>query len=75
MCVDDILLCGNDMTTTNALKKLLDGTFSIKDLGPAKYYLGLEIPRTSKGISLGQQIFFHDMLKTAGLLDCKSLSV
>lgn len=66
--IDNILLCGNDMATITGLKRLLDDTFSIKDLGPVKYYLELEVTRFDKGI------FFQDLLLLAGLTDCKSLS-
>lgn len=61
--VDDILLAGNDMTSIKSLKVSLDDQFSIKDLGPIKYYLGFEVHRSDKGIFLNQQKFIADLLK------------
>ncbi|KAL0340275.1 UNVERIFIED_CONTAM: Retrovirus-related Pol polyprotein from transposon RE2 [Sesamum radiatum] len=39
--VDDILLTGSSTTNIDAVKTYLDRLFTIKDLGPAKYFLGL----------------------------------
>ncbi|KAL0353422.1 UNVERIFIED_CONTAM: Retrovirus-related Pol polyprotein from transposon RE1 [Sesamum angustifolium] len=41
--VDDILLSGNSKTEIAAIKSHLDTLFTIKDLGHAKYFLGLEL--------------------------------
>ena len=41
--VDDMLLTGNDIVETQALKSYLRQAFKIKDLGEAHYFLGLEI--------------------------------
>lgn len=73
--VDDILIAGNDMPTIQALKTLLDVQFNIKDLGPIKYYLGLEVSRNDQGIFLNQQKFVQYLLKSANMLDCKPLAV
>ncbi|GKB56175.1 putative RNA-directed DNA polymerase, partial [Tanacetum coccineum] len=40
--VDDILITCNDQSFINNLKSQLHDTFSIKDLGPINYYLGIE---------------------------------
>ena len=37
------------------MKKLLDSKFGIKDLGALKYFLGLEVARSAKGISLNKR--------------------
>ena len=52
--VDDILITGNDAQCVTDLKKILDTKFGIKDLGVLKYFLGLEVARNEKGISLNQ---------------------
>lgn len=46
--VDDILLTGDNLTIIADLKAALRAKFSIKDLGEAKYYLGLEVSRTEQ---------------------------
>ena len=47
-----MIITGNDSTCVAALKSILDQKFGIKDLGSVKYFLGLEIARRKKGISL-----------------------
>lgn len=54
---------------------MFHNTFTIKNLGLVKYYLGLEIHRTPAGIYLHQHKFVHDLLVEAGLQDCKPLSL
>lgn len=73
--VDDILLSGNDAATINVLKHLLDVQFGIKNLGPVKYYLGLEVSRNSSGIFVSQQKFISDLLHLVNVEDCRPLSV
>ena len=50
--VDDILLTGNSNEFISHVKSVLHSTFTIKDLGLAKYYLGLEIHKTAEGLYL-----------------------
>lgn len=52
--VDDILIASNDIDGFFALKELLDSKFKLKDLGPMKYFLGFEVARIAKGISVSQ---------------------
>jgi len=41
--VDDIPLTGNNMEMINATKQWLSSTFQMKDMGEARYVLGVEI--------------------------------
>ena len=50
---------------------LLDQTFKIKDLGNLKYFLGLEIARSSAGIHLCQRKYTLDILFDSGMLGCR----
>ena len=50
--VNDIIIATNDLVAANELKTFLHSQFQIKDLGNLKYFLGLEIARSSKGISI-----------------------
>ena len=50
--VDDILIASNDPQSVADLKVVLDKQFKLKDLGSLKYFLGLEVARSKKGISL-----------------------
>ena len=69
--VDDIVITGNDPTCVAALKSLLDHKFGIKDLGSLKYFLGLEIARSEKGISVNQRKYALEVLKETGMLGYK----
>jgi hypothetical protein len=52
--VDDILIASNNPESVKVFTAFLDQKFKLKDLGPAKYFLGLELARSHKGISLCQ---------------------
>ncbi|RVX04712.1 Retrovirus-related Pol polyprotein from transposon RE2 [Vitis vinifera] len=53
------------------LKKLLTKEFEIKDLGNLKYFLGMEIARSKKGIAVSQRKYVLDLLNETGMLGCK----
>ena len=73
--VDDILIASNDVDVVNVFKQFLDSKFKLKDLGTLKYFLGLEVARTSNGISLCQRKYTLDLLSDAGMLTCKPTSI
>lgn len=50
ICVDDLILTGNDLAEIAAIKEFLNTTFKIKDLGYLKYFLGLKIARSKDGL-------------------------
>lgn len=56
--VDDILLTGDNDVMIKYLKAALADEFSTKDLGEAKYYLGLEVARNKFGIFLTRRHSF-----------------
>ena len=69
--VDDIILTGNHEGKIDLLKKLLTKEFEIKDLGNLKYFLGMEIVRSKKGIAVSQRKYVLDLLNETGMLGCK----
>ena len=75
MYVDDILIASNNVDAINTIKLFLDNKFKLKDLGTLKYFLGLEVARTEKGISLCQRKFTLKLLSDMGLLASKPVNV
>ncbi|RVW55235.1 Retrovirus-related Pol polyprotein from transposon TNT 1-94 [Vitis vinifera] len=69
--VDDIILTGDHEEKIDLLKKLLTKEFEIKDLGNLKYFLGMEIARSKKGIAVSQRKYVLDLLNETGMLRCK----
>jgi len=45
LCVDDILLIGNDIPMLQSVKTSLNNSFYMKDLGETAYILGIKIYR------------------------------
>ncbi|KAL0443868.1 UNVERIFIED_CONTAM: Retrovirus-related Pol polyprotein from transposon RE2 [Sesamum latifolium] len=72
--VDDILLTGPSLIDLQSVKAYLDHLFTIKDIGDARYFLGLEIDRNSSGIYLAQTKYVKDIIKDTGLQQAKSVS-
>jgi len=72
--VDDIILAGNSMEEIEHIKGLLHSTFKIKNLGELKYFLGIEVARSKKGIHLCQRKYALDILEETGMLGSKPCS-
>ncbi|KAD3067216.1 hypothetical protein E3N88_35096 [Mikania micrantha] len=72
--VDDVIVTGNDQDKTQETKSFLDNKFSIKDLGPLKYFLGIEFARTKDGLVLSQLKYTLDILEDSGMLGCRPCS-
>ncbi|KAL0446294.1 UNVERIFIED_CONTAM: Retrovirus-related Pol polyprotein from transposon RE1 [Sesamum latifolium] len=72
--VDDVLItCVSELMITE-VKDFLHSTFTIKDLGLAKYFLGLEIARSPSGTSITQHKFIRDIISDTGLLSARPAS-
>ncbi|RVW39419.1 Retrovirus-related Pol polyprotein from transposon RE2 [Vitis vinifera] len=52
-------------------KKVLATKFELKDLGQMRYFLGMEVARSRKGISISQRKYVLDLLIEIGMLGCK----
>ena len=74
--MDDILVFTNSIKFTNIIKESLSKAFSIKDLGPVRKCLGINVIRDrSKGIiELNQTDFIVSLLKDYDMLECRSTS-
>ncbi|KAL0438756.1 UNVERIFIED_CONTAM: Retrovirus-related Pol polyprotein from transposon RE2 [Sesamum latifolium] len=72
--VDDILLTGPSIEDLQLVKTYLHDLFTIKDIGDARYFLGLEIARNSDGIYLAQTKYIQDIIAETGLQNAKTVS-
>ncbi|KAK2987198.1 hypothetical protein RJ640_029083 [Escallonia rubra] len=62
---------GNDPKEREALQGHLPREFKMKDLGPLKYFLGIEVSRSNKGIFLSQRKYALDFLRETSILACQ----
>lgn len=74
--VDDILIASKDMENVQNVKTVLGSIFDIRDLGEAKYFLGMEITRDrARGtIKLSQKKNIADIITRFGMNDAKGKS-
>uniref|UniRef100_A0A2N9EZ66 Reverse transcriptase Ty1/copia-type domain-containing protein n=1 Tax=Fagus sylvatica TaxID=28930 RepID=A0A2N9EZ66_FAGSY len=72
--VDDILIASNSPDSVKIFTEFLDQKFKLKDLGPAKYFLGLELARSHKGISLCQRKYALDILEDSAQISWLNLA-
>ena len=69
--VDDIVITGSDDVGIQSLKNCLASKFHTKDLGTLRYFLGVEVSRSKKGIFLSQRKYVLDVLTEMGLSEAK----
>lgn len=67
VCVDDIILTGDNIELLR-LKKNLLGDFEIKDLGLLRYFVGMEFARSKAGIFVSQLKYVLDLYMKWGYL-------
>jgi hypothetical protein len=69
--VDDIIITG-DAAEITRVKNCLSKAFEVKDLGQLRYFLGIEVARSKKGIVLSQRKYILDLLSDMGMMDCRA---
>jgi hypothetical protein len=74
--VDDLQGATNDEATWNVVKSKLSERLKMKDLGVARYCLGLEISQDLKAqtVRISQKKYFQGVLERFGMADCKAVS-
>ncbi|GKV51641.1 hypothetical protein SLEP1_g58277 [Rubroshorea leprosula] len=72
--VDDIIVTGNDSAAVQSIVQVMSTTFSLKDLGPLSFFLGIEAISTKDGLFLSQQRYILDLLQKTGMADAKPVS-
>ena len=71
MYVDDIILGGPNRDEVLKVQAKLQSFFKLKILGDLKYFLGLEIARSTSGICLTQRKYALSLLEDIGSLNAK----
>jgi hypothetical protein len=57
----------------DALLVDLQKDFTLKDLGPLHFFLGIEVKRNSQGLVLSQSRYASDILSRSGMANCKAI--
>lgn len=73
MYVDDLLVVGSNPSVIASTKAFLNTQFHMKDLGPVRYFLGLEVDHNDHGYFLSQRKYILDLLQEYGLSNYKPL--
>jgi hypothetical protein len=73
--IDDLIITGDSDANIFDLKKLLKQKFKMKDLGELRYFLGIEVIQSPKGIWLLQRQYASNKLSEYGMTGCKPISI
>ena len=68
-----MIITGDDKEEIENLKSKLFREFKMKDLGRLKYFLGIEVLRSNRGIFISQKKYVLNLLAETGMLDCKPI--
>ncbi|XP_056695662.1 uncharacterized mitochondrial protein AtMg00810-like [Spinacia oleracea] len=69
--VDDIILTASSDALRRSIMTLLGTEFSMKNLGPLNYFLGIAVTRHKGGMFLSQRKYAEDIIERAGMSSCK----
>eukprot|EP00253_Pinus_taeda_P018130 PITA_18130 len=72
--VDDLLMTGNNESYIASIKKELETSFEMIDLGYVHYYLGIKVTQHPMSIFLSQKKYIGDLLTRFGMTECNSLT-
>ncbi|XP_022149375.1 uncharacterized protein LOC111017805 [Momordica charantia] len=71
---DNILITAPSLEVIASVKHLLHSHFKLKDFGTAKYFIGLELSRSSRGVYLSQRKYCLQIFEDSGFLGEGSVS-
>jgi hypothetical protein len=67
--MDDMIITGDDPEYIAFVKAHLSDQFLMSDLGPLRYFLGIEVSSMFEGFYLSQEKYIQDLLDCASLTD------
>jgi hypothetical protein len=70
---DDIIVTSSSDNPIAYLLHDLREDFSLKDLGPLHYFLGIEVKKIHNGLCLTQEKYTTDILEKIGMTKCTSM--
>lgn len=72
--VDDILVAGDDLACVQAVKQAVGSVFAVRDLGEARFFLGMEIAQDREAgvVKLSQHKAVMDLVARFGMGEAKS---
>ena len=68
--VDDIIITGSHISIIQKCIHDLSSRFSLKDLGPINYFLGVEVLSRPDGFVLSQAKYINDLLHETNMHEC-----
>lgn len=69
--VNDIIFTGSNTAAINHVLSILSQNFSLKDLDPLRFFLGLEIQPLANGLHLSQMKYICEFLAKAHMAEAK----
>jgi hypothetical protein len=72
--VDEIIVASSSEEATCALLSDLKAEFALKDLDELHYFLWIEVKKEKNGILLSQEKYISDLLRKAGMVNCKKVN-
>ncbi|KAJ9672029.1 hypothetical protein PVL29_025601 [Vitis rotundifolia] len=69
--VDDIIITGNTVEAAQTFIQQLSQRFSLKDLRPLTYFLGVEVTSHTNGLFLSQRKYIADLLNRTHMTEAK----
>ena len=71
--VDDVITTGDDPQFIAFVKLRLSEQFLMSDLGPHRYFFGIEVSSTPQDFYLSQEKYIQDLLDRASLTDQRTV--
>jgi hypothetical protein len=73
--VDDLIITGSDRDNIMSFKEEMAAAFKMSDLSLLHYYLGIEVKRSTSGISLSQGAYAMKILEMSEMTGCNPCHV